>query len=42
MHKNIARMTMENTAMLYGYKNIDEFEASIKQLLIANYNDKYV
>ena len=30
MHKNIARMTMENTAMLYGYKNIDEFEASIK------------
>lgn len=28
-HKNIACMTMENTAMLYGYKDIGEFENSI-------------
>ena len=27
--KNIARMTMENTAKLYGYQNLDEFQASI-------------
>lgn len=26
-HKNIARMTIENTAMLYGYKDLDEFES---------------
>ena len=27
--KNIARMTMENTAKLYGYGNLDDFQASI-------------
>ena len=27
--KNIARMTMENTAKLYGYQNLDDFQASI-------------
>ncbi len=28
--KNIARATMENTARLYGYQNLDEFQASME------------
>lgn len=29
--KNIARMTMENTAKLYGYQGLDDFQASIDE-----------